>query len=133
LICVGETAQGAEAAAVASCRRQLDAALMDVSASAAQSLLIAYEPGWAIGAGGIPADPGFVAGIHEALHMMLVQRFGDEAAAGIPILYGGSVSRGNAERYLREDAVDGLFVGRAARSAADFIRLIELAQALGSK
>ncbi|MBN2554498.1 MAG: triose-phosphate isomerase [Anaerolineales bacterium] len=133
LICIGETAQGAEAAAAASCQRQLDTALMDVSASEAQALLIAYEPGWAIGAGGIPADPGFVARIHDALRLKLTQRFGDEAAAEIPILYGGSVSLGNAERYLHEDAIDGLFVGRAARSAADFIRLIQLAQALRGK
>ena len=120
LVCVGETAEERRLdAAVATVARQTAMAFAGVSRDGLARCLIAYEPVWAIGEGGTPARPADVVEIHGALKAAI--------DAPVPILYGGSVNRGNAAALAALPEVDGLFVGRAAWSAEGFLSLVDTA------
>ena len=124
-ICVGETADerdhGAGDLTVA---RQLTYALANVAPADAVRLTIAYEPVWSIGASGTPATPDAVLPVATVIRETLRGLFGD-GSASVPLLYGGSVSADNAAGFLALDAIDGLFVGRAAWSVDGFTALVE--------
>ena len=91
---------------------------------AKSKLWIAYEPVWAIGVNGTPAEPSYVEEIHQSVKNVLTGLFGSEIASQIPVLYGGSVSNENAVELIRLPAVDGLFVGRSAWDAENFNKII---------
>ncbi len=90
--------------------------------------MLAYEPTWAIGAGGQPADPIYVQEKHAAIRETLNGMYPAEIAAEIPLLYGGSVNRQNFRAYAEIAHVDGLFVGRAAWDPQSFLELIEMSR-----
>jgi triosephosphate isomerase len=92
------------------------------------SVLVAYEPWWAIGVGSVAAPLEHVARLHELIHEWLAGR-GSEGAA-VPVLYGGSVDLGNAAALLGTSGVDGLFVGRAALDPDVFARIVMTAPAV---
>jgi triosephosphate isomerase len=120
LVCVGESASVRSSGhAVEHVLGQTDAALRGVQD--VSSVLLAYEPVWAIGAAGREPQDGEVAEVTLALHA----EFGDAVTA---ILYGGSVSAKNAARLLTVPGVAGLFVGRSAWAAEGFLRLLDIAQ-----
>jgi triosephosphate isomerase len=104
---------------------QMSVALADQSASRIPSIILAYEPRWAIGASAA-APPDYVARRHRALRGAIKQRFGAEAAAQVRIIYGGSVAAGNCEALMADPDIDGLFVGRAAWSAAGFAEIVAI-------
>ncbi|MBX9928582.1 MAG: triose-phosphate isomerase [Gemmatimonadaceae bacterium] len=116
LICVGETLDQREAGDTETVvLRQLRAAVAKIDASKIDDALIAYEPVWAIGTGrnATPEDASAVhAAIADELKVLVGQR-----SSGIPILYGGSVNRGNAGALLAAPGVDGLLVGGASLDA----------------
>ncbi|MDE1917040.1 MAG: triose-phosphate isomerase [Sphingomonadales bacterium] len=91
----------------------------------AGSLLIAYEPVWAIGSGDVPAGAQ-IEEMHGAIRCCLKERFG-EAGRAVPILYGGSVSESNAAQLLGLTAVDGLLVGAASLSPVRFCAIARAA------
>ena len=121
LLCVGDSAEeraaGASAAAVV---RQVRLAFAGLSKGDIGRCLVAYEPIWAIGEGGVPASPEEARAVHVALHIALKEL----EAPSVPVLYGGSVNLENAAALATESAIDGLFVGRAAWSAEGFASLI---------
>jgi triosephosphate isomerase len=120
IVCVGETRaerEGGRARAVV--ERQLDGSLPD--GATPQTLVIAYEPVWAIGSGLTPT-PVDVAEMHGAIRARLSARFGDMGQA-IRILYGGSVKPSNAKELLRVADVDGALVGGASLKAAEFLAI----------
>lgn len=80
---------------------------------------IVYEPVWAIGVSGIPAEPAYVALKHNVIRTALRELYG-KSGEDVPLLFGGSVNPSNACDYIVCQDVDGLFVGRAAWDAADF-------------
>jgi len=90
---------------------------------------LAYEPRWAIGTGRTPTLDE-IAAIHAIARAKLRMMVGD-AAAGIRILYGGSVVGSNAATILPCDDVDGALVGGASLTAAKFVPIIEAAAAFG--
>jgi triosephosphate isomerase len=120
VLCVGETIEerraGRQEAVVAA---QLEPVLATLEPADAGRLLVAYEPVWAIGTGET-ASPADAAARHAAVRGLLAARFGDEAAARIPILYGGSVKPDNAGELLAEPNVDGVLVGGASLDPAGF-------------
>lgn len=119
LLCVGEDADTrARGRAVDHVLGQLARALGGVDPGT--RLLVAYEPVWAIGAGGTRAAPEQVAPVLAAVRAA----YGDRLEA---LLYGGSVDVRGAPELLEVPEVDGLFVGRSAWDAAGFLRLVELA------
>jgi triosephosphate isomerase (TIM) len=123
VICIGETLDEREAGRLEQVlRRQLDAALGALPGDAANRVLIAYEPVWAIGTG-VNATPADAAAAHGFVRERLRERYGDDDAAGIAILYGGSVKPDNARALLAARDVDGLLVGGASLDAADFARI----------
>ncbi len=71
----------------------------------------------AIGEHGTPASPQEAGVIHQALRQALCERFGHETGTRIPLLYGGSVTLQNAVELLRQQEINGLFIGRAAGRA----------------
>ncbi len=92
-------------------------------------LTLAYEPRWAIGTGRTPT-PDDIAAIHAIARAKLRMMVG-EAADGIRILYGGSVTGANAAAILALDNVDGALVGGASLTAEKFVPIIEAAASLG--
>jgi triosephosphate isomerase len=82
----------------------------------------AYEPVWAIGTGLTPTI-GEIEAVHAAVRQALAERVG-AGAAGVPILYGGSVKPGNAAEILHAAEVGGALVGGASLKAADFLQIV---------
>lgn len=115
LVCVGETRAERDAGrADAVLERQVLAALEFVVGDA--PVLLAYEPVWAIGAGGSPATPDYADARHAAIAAVATGALG----RAVPCLYGGSVNAGNAADLAACPHVDGLFIGRAAWEVAGY-------------
>lgn len=100
---------------------QLDASMPD--GATGDTLVIAYEPIWAIGTGRVPTQDQIIE-THDMIRAELVKRFGAEGDA-IRILYGGSVKPGNAAEIFTAQNVDGALVGGASLKAADFQPIID--------
>jgi len=129
MLCVGETLAERQAGQMeAVVRRQLDAGVGELDASALSAVAIAYEPVWAIGTG-VNATPEDAAAMHRAIRAWLRGRLG--AAAPNPVLYGGSVSPGNAASLLAEREVDGVLVGGASLAAESWVAIVETACGVG--
>lgn len=125
VLCVGETLQEREADRVEQVvGRQLAKALADVGKEALASLLIAYEPVWAIGTGrnARPEDAGAV---HRFIREWYAHRAGAAVARALPILYGGSVSPSNIGELLAESGVDGVLVGGASLKVDSFAQICD--------
>lgn len=121
LVCVGDTALERDAgASVETIVRQVKLAFAGLQASELDQCLVAYEPVWAIGELGVPAQPEHVRIAHTTIRRALKER----TAHHVPILYGGSVNVANAAQLAKEREVDGLFVGRAAWTAPGFAGIV---------
>ncbi len=124
MLCVGETLDEREAGRTAEVvERQLTAGLAELEDAQIGAIMLAYEPVWAIGTGRT-ATPEDASEIHGVLRQALVSRVGEKMAAGIPILYGGSVNRGNASQLLAASDVDGLLVGGASLDADSWASIV---------
>ncbi len=109
-LCIGETLTQRERGETESVvLRQLTAALEGREKGLLGDLVIAYEPVWAIGTGR-NATPEDAAQVHCVIRAALVSRGAD----GVPILYGGSVNRGNVNALLARPEIDGVLVGGAS-------------------
>jgi L-erythrulose 1-phosphate isomerase len=125
LVCVGEVLDdknyGVERETVA---RQVRIALHGVTAQQAPSVIIAYEPVWAIGDSGTTADPDYIRNMIAMLRDLLGAMFSADVARAIQLLYGGSVFPQDAPALLASSGANGLFVGRAALDPDEFADLI---------
>ncbi|MBL8907157.1 MAG: triose-phosphate isomerase [Rhizobiales bacterium] len=122
LVCIGDTRAEYETGATADVlAKQTRYALKYAGKRAPGRVVIAYEPVWSIGEGGIPADPDFANEQHGKLKALTA----DLAGEALPILYGGSVNRENCVALANRSYVDGLFIGRAAWDAAGYIGIVE--------
>ncbi|HEX7982044.1 MAG TPA: triose-phosphate isomerase [Duganella sp.] len=123
VICVGETLEQREAGITESviCG-QLQAALDVIPAAELTKVVLAYEPVWAIGTGKT-ATPQIAQDAHRFLRARLEQK-NPEAAAGVQILYGGSMKPENAKELMAQPDIDGGLIGGAALKAADFLGII---------
>ena len=123
LLCVGEGLEIRETGnQVQHSVDQLLAAMVDVTPEQAVTIVLAYEPVWAIGTGRVatPADAQEVCG---ALRVALAGKYGDDIAGGIRILYGGSVKSGNVSEITAQPDVDGALVGGASLDGTEFANL----------
>jgi triosephosphate isomerase len=120
IVCVGETRSERDAGrALAIVEGQLAGSLPN--GAAAGTLVVAYEPVWAIGTGLTPT-PDDVAEMHGLIRRHLTRRFGAEGE-GVRILYGGSVKPSNAAELMAVANVDGALVGGASLKADDFLAI----------
>ena len=92
-----------------------------------KTLVVAYEPIWAIGTGRVPTLEQIIE-THDMIRAELTKRFGAEGDK-IRILYGGSVKANNAAKIFTAENVDGALVGGASLKAADFQPIIDALQA----
>jgi triosephosphate isomerase len=121
VVCVGETREEREAGkALAIVRDQIRGSVPDGATAA--TLVVAYEPVWAIGTGLTPT-PQDVAEMHEAIRAELGKLLGKAAAAGVRLLYGGSVKPSNAVELMNVANVDGALVGGASLKAEEFLAI----------
>jgi L-erythrulose 1-phosphate isomerase len=122
LVCIGDTKAEYDASRTAEVlERQTRASLSLVGKAAVGKVILAYEPVWSIGEGGVPADPGFANEQHTRIKAVTAA----ETGAALPVLYGGSVNQQNCCALARQPHIDGLFIGRAAWNAAGFIGIVE--------
>ena len=101
---------------------QLDAALDGVSPEQVRSIVIAYEPIWAIGTGEV-APPADAQEVCSAIRTRLAELYSGDIADGIRVLYGGSVKAANVAAIMAEADVDGALVGGAAIVADEFVSI----------
>ena len=125
IICVGESLEQRKAGdTVKVVAEQLDGSIP--AGADADTLIIAYEPIWAIGTGEV-ASIEQIDEVHTAVRAQLATRFGAEKAASVPLLYGGSMKPGNAGEILSVEDVNGGLIGGASLKAADFLSIWEQA------
>lgn len=121
VVCIGETEAERDAGSTLDViGTQLHGSVPDGSTAA--TLVVAYEPVWAIGTGRTPSIEQ-IAEVHAFLRARLTARLGSEAA-GVRLLYGGSVKPSNATEIFAIPHVDGALVGGASLKAADFGAII---------
>ncbi|MFE6662064.1 triose-phosphate isomerase [Streptomyces sp. NPDC057697] len=124
ILCIGEGLDVRKAGdQVSYTLAQLDGGLKDVPAEQAESIVIAYEPVWAIGTGEVatPEDAQEVCG---AIRRRLAELYSQELADAVRIQYGGSVKSGNVAAIMAQPDVDGALVGGAALDADEFVKII---------
>jgi triosephosphate isomerase (TIM) len=117
IMCVGETLQEREASkTIEVIMRQMDNGLSGVPVEASATVVVAYEPVWAIGTGKT-ATPEQAQLVHGAIREFLDDLWGKSAAAETRILYGGSVTPDNIDSLLAKPDIDGALVGGASLKA----------------
>lgn len=102
---------------------QVKKGLFDLSAAEVAKVVIAYEPVWAIGTGKT-ATPEQAQEMHAFIRKLLRDQYGEEIAADLPILYGGSVKPANAQELFAQADVDGGLVGGACLVGEDFVAIV---------
>lgn len=104
-------------------KTQLSEGLFHLNASDWKKVVLAYEPVWAIGTGET-ASPEQAQEMHAFIRATIAEKYGDDLAESITILYGGSVKPDNAEEIFSQTDVDGGLIGGAALKADDFTKIV---------
>ena len=125
IVCVGEVLQEREAGVTEDIlRRQCSIAFREISGRAAHPIAVAYEPVWAIGTGKT-ATPELAAEAHRVIRAQAAESFGDDVAARMLILYGGSVKPKNARALMSQPEIDGALVGGASLDPKSFAEIVK--------
>jgi triosephosphate isomerase len=104
-------------------KQQLEETIFNLSPEDFKKLVIAYEPIWAIGTGKT-ATSDQAQEIHAFIRSTIAEKFGQEIAEGVSILYGGSCKPSNAKELFANKDVDGGLIGGASLKAEDFLGII---------
>lgn len=124
ILCVGEEESVREAGRhVEHTLAQVDGALKEIPAEQAESIVIAYEPVWAIGTGKVCGadDAQEVCG---AIRGRLAELYSQELADAVRIQYGGSVKSANVAEIMAKPDIDGALIGGAALDADEFVKIV---------
>lgn len=105
-------------------KSQIEKALFHLSASDWANIVLAYEPVWAIGTGET-ASPEQAQEIHAFIRKTINEKYGNEVADNVTILYGGSCNAKNAASLFTNPDVDGGLIGGASLIADDFVSIIQ--------
>jgi len=132
IVCVGETLEENETGRTREVvSRQIKQGLVGLSfeeeGSTGINVIIAYEPVWAIGTGRAATTEGANAVIAQSIRPALAELFGQNGAQSIRVLYGGSVSAGNAAEFFAQPEIDGALVGGASLKVGEFIQITQSA------
>lgn len=123
ILCIGEKGHSTAERSHAEIFEQLSI-LNDLTVRDAASLLIAYEPLWAIGAKAA-ASPEDAREMRIYIQKVLADTLGQKVLSSVPILYGGSVTPKNAKEFITTAGMQGLLVGRASLDPKSFIQIID--------
>jgi triosephosphate isomerase len=124
ILCIGEGLDVRKAGQhVPHTLAQLDGALADLPADQARSIVVAYEPVWAIGTGEV-ATPEDAQEVCAAIRTRLAELYSGDLADGVRVQYGGSVKSGNCPAIMAQPDVDGALVGGACLDPEEFTRII---------
>ncbi|MGE5364839.1 MAG: triose-phosphate isomerase [Bacteroidota bacterium] len=127
IFCVGETLQEREEGIMENViTTQVTGGLKDISAEELKTVIVAYEPVWAIGTGKV-ATPAQAEEVHSIIRKLIAQLYNQEAAENIIIQYGGSVKPDNSAELLSQPDIDGALVGGACLKADSFAGIIKSA------
>jgi len=130
IFCVGETLAEREGGATLKVvQTQVERGLEGVTKEQAQTLVVAYEPVWAIGTGKV-ATTEQAQEVHAFIRGLLNKLFTEPVAQKVRILYGGSMKPSNAPELLAQKDIDGGLIGGAALEARSFVELVTAAAAI---
>jgi triosephosphate isomerase (TIM) len=125
ILCVGEGLEvRRDGTHVPHCLGQVTGGLAGIAADKARSVVIAYEPVWAIGTGEV-ATPQDAQQVCAAIRTRLAELYSGDLADHVRVLYGGSVKAGNIAAIMAEPDVDGALVGGASLDAAEFAAICQ--------
>jgi len=125
IFCIGETRKEREENITFSViERQVKDGLQGISESQMSSIVIAYEPVWAIGTG-LTATPAQAQEVHAYIRSQLGKLFSPKVAEATTIQYGGSVNAGTIESLMGQKDIDGALVGGASLKADSFVEIIQ--------
>lgn len=128
IVCVGETLAEYEAGRTGEVVfRQVKLGLAGIDLIEGSSLIIAYEPVWAIGTGKAATAGGANSVVADIIRPALADLFGDSISQEIRVLYGGSVKAENAVDYFAQSDIDGALVGGASLKAGEFTNITKAA------
>ncbi|MFV0462397.1 MAG: triose-phosphate isomerase [Nostocoides sp.] len=132
IFCVGEPLEvRKEGTHVAHVLAQIDAGLAEITPEQAGTIVVAYEPVWAIGTGEV-ATPEDAQEVCAAIRGRLADLYSAQIAGGIRILYGGSVKSGNVASIMAQPDVDGALVGGASIDPAEFASICRYRDHIGA-
>lgn len=124
ILCIGETLEEREAGRTLEVvGEQLDAAIAGFDLTTLENMIVAYEPVWAIGTGKV-ATPQQAQDVHAGIRERL-RYVGQDLAAGMRLLYGGSVKPANAKELMSQEDIDGVLVGGASLQAESFAGIVK--------
>ena len=124
ILCVGEVLEIRKAGThIEHTLAQLDGALAGLPADKARTIVVAYEPVWAIGTGEV-ATPEDAQEVCAAIRTRLAELYSGDLADGVRVLYGGSVKASNVAAIMAKPDVDGALVGGASLDLEDFVRIV---------
>ncbi len=128
IMCVGESKPQRDAGmAEAVVLDQIKAGLAGITADQMATIVIAYEPIWAIGTGDT-ATPADAQAMHCAIRQTLTTLYGSQIAESTRLLYGGSVKPDNVDELMSQPDIDGALVGGASLKVNDFLRIAQFKQ-----
>jgi len=105
-------------------KMQIGEGLFNLSENDFRNIVIAYEPVWAIGTG-LTASPEQAQEMHKYIRDLVREKYGDNCAGSLPILYGGSCKPSNAREIFSKPDVDGGLIGGASLKKEDFCAIVE--------
>ncbi|MFB8240407.1 triose-phosphate isomerase [Kitasatospora purpeofusca] len=124
ILCIGEPLEIRKAGThVEHTLAQLDGGLKDVPADQAESVVVAYEPVWAIGTGEV-ATPEDAQEVCAAIRARIAELYSAELADKVRVLYGGSVKSSSAAGLMAKPDIDGGLVGGASLDAEEFVKIV---------
>ncbi len=127
ILCVGETFdQYRNDQTEEVIESQLNALLANLTEKNLASLVVAYEPIWAIGTGK-SATPDYADRVHKRIRLWLTRQLGEEVANTVCIIYGGSVNSANARDFMVQSDIGGLLVGGASLNVSEFCKILDSA------
>jgi len=130
IVCVGETLEENEAGRTSEVvSRQIREGLARLDLVEGNSIVVAYEPVWAIGTGRAATAEGANSVICDVIRPALSELYGESFAQAVRVLYGGSVKASIAADFFAQPDIDGALVGGASLKADEFIGIVQAAVA----
>lgn len=124
IVCMGETLEQRESGrALATIEGQIKEGLRNVSPGDIRSVIVAYEPVWAIGTGKT-ATPQQAVEVHAYIKEALSRHAGIDDGWTVPVIYGGSVNEGTIEDLMAQKGIDGVLVGGASLKLESFMNIV---------